>query len=224
MQDSDLNTFSSISISKPSASRRNLSYLDSLMPMPSSEGILDASISFGRRTTTRLPREFVSTEEYEQEHYDFLALMTAISELYSQEDILEMQCRRETGKPLAQGAVFEVSSIFAAVTRPSTVSSYKVKRQKHVVVLKKPETKLFLPNGQHNDVSAIRSFISEIRILSHKPIRQHPNIVKLLGIHWDYFGTVSRQDRGLYGICCGKSAWLLTVLGLSPTLPVVGES
>ena len=162
------------------------------MPTPSSEGILDASISFGRRTTTRLPQESTSSNEYDSEKYDFLALMTAIAELYSQEDILEMQCRKDTGKPLARGAVSEVSTIFAAVTRPSAVVSHQVRRRKHVVVLKKSEAKLFLPNGQHNDTGAIRSFISEIRILSHKPVREHPNIIKILGVHWDYFETVSR--------------------------------
>jgi hypothetical protein len=49
-----------------------------------------------------------------------------------------------------------------------------------------------MPNGQHNNESAIKSFISEIRILSHKYLREHQNIVKLLGIHWDYFQTASR--------------------------------
>jgi hypothetical protein len=39
----------------------------------------------------------------------------------------------------------------------------------------------------------MRSFISELRILSHKAVREHPNIIKLLGINWDYFETVSTQ-------------------------------
>src|SRR5271156_1929758 len=190
------------------------------MPTLSSEGVLDASISFGRRTTTRLPQESKSSKEYKSEQYDFLALMTAIAELYSQEGILEMQCRRGTGKPLAHGAVSEVSRIYAAVTKPSTVVSHQVKRRNHVVVLKKSEAKLFLPSGQHNDTSAIRSFISEIRILSHKPVREHPNIIKLLGIHWDYFETVGTQGTG--GRASGRP--LTPVLGLSRTFAAARES
>ena len=119
--------------------------------------------------------------------------MTAVAELYGQEDILEMQCRKDIGKPFARGAVSEVSRIYAAVTQPSTVVSHQVKRRNHVVVLKKSGIKLFLPNGQHSDTSAMQSFISELRILSHKAVREHPNIIKLLGINWDYFETVSTQ-------------------------------
>jgi hypothetical protein len=153
-----------------------------------SNASLDASISFGRRTTSRLPRASASPEEYESEQYDFLALMTAVAELYSQDGILEMQVRRgsDVGKHLGRGAVSEVSSVFAAVTRPSTVVSHQVKRRKHVVVLKRSAARLFLPNGEHNDTAAIRGFVSEIRILSHKPLREHSNVIKLNGIHWDF--------------------------------------
>ncbi|KIW91808.1 uncharacterized protein Z519_07778 [Cladophialophora bantiana CBS 173.52] len=115
--------------------------------------------------------------------------MTAVADLYAQEDILEMQCRSDVGKPLAHGAVSEVSRIYAAVTQPSTVVSHQIERRNHVVVLKRSGTRLFLPGGQYTDTAAMRSFISELRILSQKAIREHPNIVKLLGVHWDYFET-----------------------------------
>ncbi|KAH6842426.1 hypothetical protein B0I37DRAFT_381908 [Chaetomium sp. MPI-CAGE-AT-0009] len=149
----------------------------------------DASISFGQRKTARLPRSGVPLDAYENEHYDFAALITAVADLYSQEDVLEMQGRQEVGKPLSAGAVSEVSSVHAAFTRPSTLVSHQTNTRKHVVVIKRSESKLFLPNGQHNDKAAIKSFISEIRILSHSSLRQHPNIIRILGVHWDYFQT-----------------------------------
>ncbi|RYO93293.1 hypothetical protein DL764_008012 [Monosporascus ibericus] len=153
-----------------------------------SYGILDRSISFGRRTTARLPRGDAISDEYKSEQYDFIALMTAVAELYSQDGVLEMQIRdgRNVGKHIGSGAVSGVSSVFAAVNRPSTVVSHQVKVRKNVVVLKKSTFKLFLPNGGHNDEDVIRGFISEIRILSHRPLRDHPNIIKILGVHWDF--------------------------------------
>jgi hypothetical protein len=159
-----------------------------------SDVIFDSSISFGRRTTTRLLADPGLVDEREEENFDFLALITAIAELYSQEDVLEMQGRRELGKHLGRGAVSEVSTIYAAFTRPSVIISNRIKKGRRVVVIKQSESKLFLPNGQRNNTSAIKSFISEIRILSHKELRYHPNIVKILGIHWDYFHTVSETS------------------------------
>jgi hypothetical protein len=161
-----------------------------------SDVIFDSSISFGRRTTTRLPTDpnLLGEHEREEENFDFLALVTAIAELYSQEDVLEMQGRREMGRHLGRGAVSEVSTVYAGFTRPSAIISNRIKRERRVVVIKQSESKLFLPNGQRNNTSAIKSFISEIRILSHKELRRHPNIVKILGIHWDYFHTVSQPS------------------------------
>lgn len=151
---------------------------------------LDASISFGRRQSTRLWSDSARSDVHEQEKYDFLALITAIANLYSQNDILEMQGRQDTGKPLSNGAVSEVSTIYAAVTRPSTIISHQTRTQKSLLVVKRSESKLFHPDGRCNDKAAIRSFISEIQILSHRSLRQHPNIVKILGVHWDYRHTV----------------------------------
>ncbi|KAL2132010.1 hypothetical protein VTI74DRAFT_4316 [Chaetomium olivicolor] len=149
--------------------------------------ILDGSISFGRRTTGRLPRESATTEVYESEQYDFLALMTAVADLYSQDGVLEMQVRNDNnvGRHIGRGAVSAVSSVFAAVTRPSVVTSHQVKQRKHVVVLKKSAARLFLPDGGQGDADALCGFISEIRILSHKPLREHPNIIKILGVNWE---------------------------------------
>ncbi|RYP67870.1 hypothetical protein DL769_005659 [Monosporascus sp. CRB-8-3] len=185
-------------------------------PAPSrSYGVLDRSISFGRRTTARLPRGHATSAEYESEQYDFIALMTAVAELYSQDGVLEMQIRdgRNVGKHIGSGAVSGVSSVFAAVNRPSTVVSHQVKVRKHVVVLKKSTVRLFLPNGGHNDEDAIRGFISEIRILSHKPLRDHPNIIKILGVHWDFESSLLHRSlpfttkKGVaLDIACGLSA------------------
>ena len=128
-------------------------------------GISDGSISLGRRTTARLPRGSATTKDYESEQYDFLVLVTAVADLYySQDVVLEMQVRDggNVGKHIGSGAVSGVSRVFAAATRPSAVVSHQVKQRKHVVVLKKPAAKLFLPTGGHGDADAIRGFVMEI--------------------------------------------------------------
>ncbi|KAH6617386.1 hypothetical protein F5144DRAFT_391678 [Chaetomium tenue] len=160
-----------------------------------SESILDASVSFAHRTTTRLPRDdSVGTNIYDQEQVDFLALITAIADLYTQDDVLEMQCRgeggRSSGMAVSRGAVGEVSAVYAAFkNRPRTATPEQGRRRRHIVVLKRARDKMFLPDGDHSNADIARSFITEIRILSHKSLRQHAHIVKLLGVHWDHIDT-----------------------------------
>lgn len=164
---------------------------------PDSESILDASVSFGRRTTTRLPRdESVSSSIYAREQVDFLALISAIADLYTQDNVLEMQCRGEGGRSggmaVSRGAVGEVSAVYAAFNnRPMAATAQPGRRRRYIVVLKRAADKMFKPNGDHNDADVARSFIAEIRILSHRSLRQHANIVTLLGVHWDHIDTVS---------------------------------
>ena len=50
--------------------------------MMESEVVLDRLISFGRRTTTRLPLDPTMADQQEED-FDFLALITAAAELYS---------------------------------------------------------------------------------------------------------------------------------------------
>ncbi|WJG34382.1 kinase-like domain-containing protein [Fusarium oxysporum Fo47] len=64
---------------------------------------LDASISFGRRQSTRLWSNSARSDVHEQEKYDFLALIIAIANLYSQNDILEMQGRQDTAYSSSNG-------------------------------------------------------------------------------------------------------------------------
>ena len=153
-----------------------------------STSILDKSVSFSRRTTARLPKTpGLLPTDCDSERYDFLDLITAITGLYSQDGILEIQVRRNSnqGKYLGRSAISGVISVYTAITRPSTVISYQVKKRKHVIVLKKSTVRLFLPDSKYNNTDAIRGFILEIRILSYKALRDYPNIIKLLSIYWD---------------------------------------
>jgi hypothetical protein len=187
-----------------------------------SDLVLDNSISFGRMTTTRLPPEPDSSDQYGDESFDFLELITATAELYSQEDVLEMRVRGDKGKPLGRGAVSEVSTVYARFTRPSAVISDQVQGERRTVVVKRSEAKLFLPNGQPNHSSAVRSLINEIRIMSHRELRCHPNITTILGIYWEFFQTVSLSSTGHRSI---KTLWVgLTLVGIPPAIGADRES
>lgn len=128
-------------------------------------------------------------------HDDFLGLVTAIAELYSQDDVLEMQTRKTRGEPLAKGSMSEVSTVNAAFTSPSPAVSYQVTVQTHVVVVKQSASSIFprdkSQHGWNNNQGnqSLRSFISELRILSHRGLRKDPNVIELLGIQWDYLET-----------------------------------
>ncbi|KAM7217619.1 hypothetical protein V8F06_007003 [Rhypophila decipiens] len=133
---------------------------------------------------------------------DFLGLVTAIADLYSQDDVLEMQVRTNRGQPFAKGSSFEVSTIHAAFTRRSFHVSDEVQRESRIVVVKQSASSIFGnrdgrarnldpypvgPNSEHDQ--SLRGFISELRILSHPRLRNDKNIIRALGIHWDYLET-----------------------------------
>ncbi|KAK4206481.1 hypothetical protein QBC37DRAFT_458881, partial [Rhypophila decipiens] len=113
-----------------------------------------------------------------------------------------MQVRTSRGQPFAKGSSFEVSTISAAFTRRSFHVSDEVQRESRIVVVKQSASSIFGnrdgrarnldsypagPNGEHEQ--SLRGFISELRILSHPPLRNDKNIIRALGIHWDYLET-----------------------------------
>ncbi|KAE8346130.1 hypothetical protein BDV24DRAFT_158927 [Aspergillus arachidicola] len=150
---------------------------------------LEGTISFAQRNTARLPPSPTNTHVHDEETCDFLALVTAVADLYSNPDVLEMQGRAHRGRPLGRGAVSQVLTVNAAMVRPSANISTQINRERRVVVIKRADSRIFFSNGRPCNISLARSFISEIRILSHPPLRQHPNIIRILGINWDYFHT-----------------------------------
>ncbi|WQF80917.1 Putative serine/threonine-protein kinase, active [Colletotrichum destructivum] len=120
--------------------------------------------------------------------------MTSTAELYSQDDVLEMDLvhlgRR---KPMAEGASSQVHTIKAAFTHLSTTATDSLDREKRQIIMKRSPTPLFDPKGLPRDLVAAAGFLTELRILSHPEIRNAENIVTLLGLYWDPSDMMSHE-------------------------------
>lgn len=146
-------------------------------------------VSFQRRctSTTRLATPTSGpSNAYDAQSNDFISLMTAVADLYAQEDVLEMLAIRSRGKYLTKGGVSQVSTIYAAFTRPSKTTCRQITRKERSVILKASPDGMFFPNGTALNRAAARIFITEMRILSHPGLRSHKNVTKALGLQWDF--------------------------------------
>lgn len=85
-------------------------------------------------------------------------------------------------RPLDTTKIGEGAS-FSVYKRCDNGSSFE--RQSKLVVMKDSKVR-FTRDGQATDQEALNSLRTEIRVLSHTPLRHHPNIVKLLDIRWDH--------------------------------------
>jgi serine/threonine protein kinase len=157
------------------------------MMLDSAESVDDLHFSSTRRTTTWFLKTSEATSPSHNEPCDVLALVTAIADLYTHEDVLEMQVRIGAGDSLDNGMVSQVSTATSQYTRPSQLVHTEVQESKRLVVIKKSANRLWstVTGGVHR--STLHTFITELRILSAPPLRSHRNIVRILGIHWDCF-------------------------------------
>ncbi|MCJ1380558.1 hypothetical protein MMC17_003666 [Xylographa soralifera] len=155
--------------------------------------------SFFIRTTTRNATVNANGTKHtlrpDIDNPDFLRLITSIDALYSQQDVLAMQqldgsAREEIGF----GASFQVSSVHTESSKPSEVMAEETMQHTQKVILKRTSRMLYEADEKTHDNDtrlAAVSFLMEVRILSHPEIRAHPNVVRLLGIGWEY----SRTDQ-----------------------------
>ena len=142
-------------------------------------------------TTTDARRTFTTTRAVEglerpsdRTSYDFLTLISIISELYREygDNMMPMQ-------PFQRGLeTYESGGLTCIVTRrviamstPSSVKRGEIVNEAENIVVKRVKRGLFDPSSP-----ALKSFIAELRIRAHPPLRDHPNIAKLKGVAWDF--------------------------------------
>ena len=159
----------------------------------------DRNNSYIRRTVTRTTNVATksSLARHDVSNPDFINLITAVEELYAQRDVMEMQQldghrRTQVGK----GGVMDVSTVNAESTLPSETTANEIVRHGHEVIVKRPPTRLFDANGlSRPDIEgAAAKFVMELRILSNPFIRTQENVIKLLGIGWEYTRSVSHHE------------------------------
>jgi hypothetical protein len=146
------------------------------------------------RRTTRFLRSSQNVGEGDTplSKRDFLALLTAVDELYAQSgSIIEMQQLDLVEKEsVGSGAVFQASRIVQASVRPSATVANQTTTKEVTVIIKGASIPLFNTHGQPLDngeaSQAAESFIMEVRILSHAYLRSHPHVVRLEGFGWEY--------------------------------------
>ncbi|KAH8430809.1 uncharacterized protein LDX57_008471 [Aspergillus melleus] len=126
---------------------------------------------------------------------DFISAVTTISTIYSRGrylnfDDVDGNPREREQSLLGQGSVFVAykREIQQKVPSQTRIGQYDTKCTP--VVFKKPKT-LFDASGQCMLPEDVAGFLMEARILSHRPLYWHPNIITLMGISW-YFDLFVR--------------------------------
>ena len=151
------------------------------------------------RSTTAAHKIFTATRTIQDDHivwnHDFLTLISLICDLYRvyKGELLVMQ-------PFQHGLeIFENSGNNCIVTRRAvtiSIPSNKIRGEtlnsKESIVVKRVHQGVLEP-----DSPALKSFITELRVRAHPPLRTHPNIVDLRGIAWDFEDDERKKPRPL---------------------------
>lgn len=127
---------------------------------------------------------------------DFVSAASVISTIYNTgtylnfEDVDGNPKERELSL-LGKGSVFVAykREIQQRVPSHTQIGHYDTKRTS--VVFKRPKA-LFEASGLSQLPEEVRGFLMETRILSHRPLYWHPNIITLMGISW-YLDLLSRR-------------------------------
>jgi serine/threonine protein kinase len=90
------------------------------------------------------------------------------------------------------GTTCVVSSRAISTKAASSVERGRTEAVWEKIIVKRTRKGVLEPRS-----SAMRSFIAELRVRSHMPLRLHPNIVDLKGVAWDYEEGESRVPRPL---------------------------
>jgi serine/threonine protein kinase len=90
------------------------------------------------------------------------------------------------------GTTCVVSSRAVSTKLASSVERGRTEAVLEKIIVKRTRKGVLEPRS-----SAMRSFIAELRVRSHMPLRLHPNIVNLKGVAWDYEDGESNIPRPL---------------------------
>ncbi len=127
---------------------------------------------------------------------DFMTLICLISEIYrnygdEMEPVRQFHPRRET--LYSKGHTSSVShtrilrKAASAVSRNATSAIYQ-----DVIIIKRPRKSIL-----EQETYALVSFITELRVRTHAPLREHPNIAQLRGVGWDFEDEAATIPRPL---------------------------
>ncbi|KAM5343687.1 hypothetical protein ACJ41O_012224 [Fusarium nematophilum] len=144
-------------------------------------------LSFPRWESSRL----VTIREDEgdvTEPPDFLSILTCATDLYAQDGILQMRDTPPGELDVSRyGSLSTVTRLDATYSQPSVEDSLRTDKKTLKARAKRYRPGIWDSKGNTNAHRAgdAKSFLVELRILSHAEIRRHENIVSILGLEWD---------------------------------------
>jgi serine/threonine protein kinase len=127
--------------------------------------------------------------------HDLLSLITTVCEVYRSYvgELFTMQPFNKDSELVEDGGTTcVVSSRAVSIKLASNVDRGRTEDVLEKIIVKRTRKGVLEPRS-----SAMRSFIAELRVRSHMPLRLHPNIVNLKGVAWDYEEGESRVPRPL---------------------------
>ncbi|KAI0429703.1 hypothetical protein F5Y09DRAFT_342358 [Xylaria sp. FL1042] len=115
---------------------------------------------------------------------DFITLTCLISEIYRSygdelEPVRQFHPSRET--PYSKGHTSSVSHTQISRHATSVVSRDATTTVSEGIIIKRPRKSIL-----EQETYALVSFITELRVRTHAPLREHPNIARLRGVGWDF--------------------------------------
>ncbi|KAI0502867.1 hypothetical protein F5B22DRAFT_652647 [Xylaria bambusicola] len=127
---------------------------------------------------------------------DFITLISLISEIYRQYgDEMEpvRQFHRHKEIQYTKGHTSSVSHTRISRHVVSAVSSNPIITKWENIIVKRPRERILEP-----ETYALVSFITELRVRTHAPLREHPNIGQLRGVAWDFEDEEATIPRPLF--------------------------
>ncbi|KAI1345647.1 hypothetical protein F5Y01DRAFT_320549 [Xylaria sp. FL0043] len=115
---------------------------------------------------------------------DFITLTCLISKIYRTygdelEPVRQFHPSRET--PYSKGHTSSVSHTQISRHATSVVSRDATTTVSEGIIIKRPRKSIL-----EQQTYALVSFITELRVRTHAPLREHPNIARLRGVGWDF--------------------------------------
>ncbi|KAK1765832.1 hypothetical protein QBC33DRAFT_542624 [Phialemonium atrogriseum] len=170
-----------------------------------------------------------STGQEPDDNNDFLAVLTCATLLYSQGGVLKMRAANSVAggaqAVYGQGALGQVTRVDADFAQPSNQRADEVETMLIKCAAKRyrghqregcvgsliggsRSTSLWDEHGNARNSVEARSFVMELRVLSHPSIRNSENIVKIQGLEWDGCETIPKPIIILEGASWNLSEFL----------------
>ncbi|KAK8093790.1 ankyrin [Apiospora hydei] len=174
-------------------------FRDGISPSQGTTDLSDVRFSFlnSRRTFTNVRTRAGShrDEGHVGQQADFITLVSLICNIYREfgNDLVPLkQFHPDAERREDHGHTCVVSQRAVLITSASNVTRGETHALAEDIVVKRTKESIHRPNS-----SGLRSLLNELRIRTHPPVRDHPNVSKFKGIAWDFEDDEAARPRPL---------------------------